>query len=227
MSGNFNDLLSKLDSVSKDESVPQWAILLIDCFKSFMTVFNENQMLKDEISELRNDVRTLQVKNDDYEQRNRNECLVIHGIPEPGDGEAREDTDVVVCNQVNELLNVDLGVDDLKRSHRLGVKKLQGNTQRTTRSTASKSSRPIIFRLQSFRKRQEIFNSKKQLKGTGITITESLTRTRYDIYRAAVAKFSKENVWTSEGRIMVKLGTQKHSITTNDELSNLRSPDEL
>ena len=228
MSGNFDDLMHKLNSVKNDESVPQWALLLIDCFKGFMSVVNENQGLKTEIQLLRNDIAELQIRNDDYEQRSRNECLVIHGIPEATENDAREDTDTLVCDKVNELLGVELSLNDIKRSHRLGVKKSNNNNQRATRSRSSPAQicRPIIFRLQSYNKRRDIFTSKKHLKSTGITITENLTRTRYDIYRSAIAKFSKENVWTSDGRIIVKVGGQKHSVTTKGELGKLLSSDD-
>ena len=218
--------MHKLNSVTNDESVPQWALLLIDCFKGFMTIVNENNTLKSEILSLRNDLKDLQIRNDDYEQRSRNECLVIHGIPEQADDDTREDTDLLVCNRVNELLDIDLNANDIKRSHRLGVKK---RNQRNTRLRAAHSQlpRPIIFRLQSFNKRREIFSSKRRLKGTGISVTENLTRTRYELYRAASVKFSKENVWTSEGRIIVKVGSQKHSVTTHDELHKLHAPDDV
>ena len=84
------------------------------------------------------------------------------------------------------------------------------------------ASRPIIFCLQWFNKRQEIFGKKKKLKGTGIRITENLTRIRYELYKQALQKFGKNNVWTMEGRVVIKLdGGNKKSLTSFEELEAL------
>ena len=54
-----------------------------------------------------------------------------------------------------------------------------------------------------------------------MTITENLTRLRYDLYKRALQKFGKGNVWTMEGRIMYKIGEGKHSFSTLDEFEAL------
>ena len=66
-----------------------------------------------------------------------------------------------------------------------------------------------------------IFYSKEKLKGKGIVITESLTKFRYNIYREALTKFGKGNVWTNEGRILTKINNKIHSFTTLQELGEL------
>ena len=59
-----------------------------------------------------------------------------------------------------------MSVKDLDRSHRIGK-----------RNSKSKR-RPITIKFISYNNRREIFNNKKQLKGTGVSITESLTAER-------------------------------------------------
>ena len=90
MSGNFTDLLIQLNTVATDEFVSPWAKVLIECFQRFMSLYdnfhpqnlnNTINELNDEIANLRADVKQLKELIDDYEQRNRNECLVVHGIP--------------------------------------------------------------------------------------------------------------------------------------------------
>ena len=52
-------------------------------------------------------------------------------------------------------------------------------------------------------------------------MTENLTRTRYDIYKQAVAKYGKRCVWTSEGKVIVKIGIDKHYVISLDDLISL------
>ena len=102
---------------------------------------------------LREVIKHFKTVSDDYEQRSRNDCLVVHGIPEPVEVE-REDTDLLVCDNVSDELGVPLDVTDIKRSHMLGPRKTQTQRKlRASRSTSTPPPRPIIFRLQAFRKR--------------------------------------------------------------------------
>ena len=97
---------------------------------------------------------------------------------------------------MNDDIRVDLHINDISRSHRIGPKKEQ-----KTRST---KPRPLIFRLVTMRKRMEVFRNKKNLKGKQIAITESLTTMKYKLLLKANDKFGMNNVWTSEGRIFTK-----------------------
>ena len=55
------------------------------------------------------------------------------------------------------------------------------------------------------------------MKNSGVTLTEILTRVRYDLSKRAATKYGKQNVWSSQGEIAVKTNDIKHSITTLDE----------
>ncbi|KAG8280644.1 hypothetical protein J6590_076494 [Homalodisca vitripennis] len=65
-----------------------------------------------------------------------------------------------------------------------------------------KRARPIIVRFTSYRDRQRVFKVKKQLKNTGVTICEDLTRRRHQLYRQAVERHGEKRTWTSDGRIL-------------------------
>ena len=171
----------------------------------------ELESLKAENNSLKQDIKTLRNKTDDIEQRGRNDCLVIHGISES----QNEDTNVLVCDLLKDKLGIDLVVDDLKRSHRLGPPR----NQRSTRSTREKP-RPIIIRFVHFHKRHKVFRSKRKLKSTGITITESSKSLRYSLYKESVKKFGN-SVWTSEGRILVKTNNQIVNIVDMESLQNM------
>ena len=69
-----------------------------------------------------------------------------------------------------------------------------------------------------FRKRQLVFKNKSALKGKKIAITENLTKSRYSLYIAAMAKFGKGNIWTSEGRVMSKANDNVLIINSMNDL---------
>ena len=84
----------------------------------------------------------------------------MHGVEE------QENTDNVVLNVIKEHLDVELSVKDVDRSHRIG------------KSNSKSKRRLIIVKFINYNDRREIFNNKRRLKGTGVSITESLTTGR-------------------------------------------------
>ena len=68
-----------------------------------------------------------------------------------------------------------------------------------------KAPRPIIVRFTYCKKRHEVYRSKTKRNGQGIVISENLTQNRYKIYQAAIAKFDRKAVWTSDGRVFAKV----------------------
>ena len=143
----------------------------------------------------------LTVKQDDLEQYQRRQCLRIFGVPE----EREEDTDVIAIN-VAKKIGVDLSIEDIDRSHRIG------------RSTNGEKVRPVIVKFISYRKRSEMFHNKKLLKGSGITIREDLTKRRHDLLRKCIEKYGLKNVWTLDGVIHAKIGENKRRITKEEDI---------
>ena len=99
---------------------------------------------------------------DAQQQYSRRNCLLLHGIEET----KGEDTDNIVL----EILNNDMDLNILKTaldcSHRIGNPK------------SKKKPRPIIIKFVRYYDRRDVFMNKKCLKGTGKSITESLTAFR-------------------------------------------------
>ena len=231
-SDSMDDLISKLDNV--DDSIPSWALLIITSVKELLreTVSTNNLIKKIEIMEsesvvrqtvvdnlvienkrLSNEINSLKFKVDDNEQRNRKNCLLIHGIAEG----TKENTDAKVIEAINNNVEgVQIDISDLERTHRIGPLK----SHRMLLSSQPRC-RPIIARFTSFRKRNEIFKKKKVLKGKKISITESLTSVRYKLYQDAITKLGRANVWTNEGRLITKLGDEYITITSDGVLNEL------
>ena len=67
-----------------------------------------------------------------------------------------------------------------------------------------------------------MFDKKKDLKNSGISITENLSPERYELYKKCWDIFGKENCWTLDGRINCLLqeqgadGRRKLKIVTKD-----------
>ena len=217
----MDKILDSLENVN-DASMPLWARLLID---SMVLVIKELKCVSDlarRIEELEsykkinestseslckenkrlNDRLTfLETTVHDHEQRNRTFCLLLHGIEE----DSEENTDTVVVDTIRTELGIEnIALANLQRSHRLGPPRARNNT-RATRTNNPPKPRPIIIRFRDFSVRQEIFRNKRKLKGKGISISESLTKKRYALYKLALSKFGRGNVWTTEGRITTKI----------------------
>ena len=107
---------------------------------------------------------------------------------------------------------LDITVDELdkQRSLRLGP-----INKRSLRSNMGNASRPIIVRFTFYKKRPEVYKSKRNLKGQGIVISENLTQNRYKIHQAAIAKFDRKTVWTSDGRVFSEINGKIIIIITN------------
>ena len=174
-------------------------------------VVNERvtQELQQENKRLRERLDKLELAVDDQEQRNRNNCLMLHGILETDN----ENTDDIVLKVMSENLGLAIPIEHIQRSHRVGPRI---NT-RVTRQNQTRP-RPIIFRFRDYRSRQSVFRTKRKLKGAGISITENLTKKRMDLYKLASARFGQGQVWTIEGRVTTKINNKITVISSEADL---------
>ena len=92
-----------------------------------------------------------------------------------------------------EELVVEIKEDDLDRSHRLGKPKRKDN-----------KPRPVIVKFARYAVRKEIFMNKRKLKGKRLLMNGSLTSSRIRLLGEAQKKYGVGNVWTSDGRVMVR-----------------------
>ena len=119
-------------------------------------------------------------------QNSRQNCLLIYGITEGN----QKNTDDLALEIFREKLDIELTQRDLDRTHRTGK-----NDKRSNRP------RPVIVKFIRYNDRKKIFSKKKQLKNSGISITESLTKLRMSKLAKAREEFGFRNVWTVDGRI--------------------------
>lgn len=152
------------------------------------------------LEELKIKSDTMEEKIDDQENYSRRTCLLVHGIKE----ETNEKTDEIVLKLCENNLKVPLALEQVERTHRLG-------------KPATGKTRPIIVKFSNYRIRQTVFGNKKLLKGQKITITESLSNMRLELFKATKSYFDKA-CWTRDGVVFVKLGTTKRAIRNYADL---------
>ena len=92
-------------------------------------------------------------------------------------------------------MHVDLTPSDLDRTHCIGRRKAPSNKLRA-----------VVVKFVSYNTKKRIFLNKKRLKGTQVSITESLTAKRIGILKEAREKHQFRNVWTADGKILYKDG---------------------
>jgi len=167
--------------------------------------------LQSEVTSLKEHVRVLdnqlKCRTDDVEQYTRRNNLRVFGIPEtPG-----EDTDRLIVNLAKEQLGVDLPLEAIERSHRVG-------SRPAARQGGRERHRPVIVRFCSYRDRRRVFQAKKKLKGTDISIKEDLTVGRLEVLRAAISRFGLKNTWSTDGKIFWISGGDRGSATRLEDI---------
>ena len=121
--------------------------------------------LNEKVSALTERSKVLEESIDQQEQYSCQNCLLIHGVEE----NSNEDTDKLVLNIINNGLDIDLTKLAIDRAHCIEDPKKK-----------RKKVPPIIAKFVRYYDRKEVFSEKKNLKGKGILITESLTSFRME-----------------------------------------------
>ena len=134
---------------------------------------------------LRGKLDNITAETDKQEQYSRRNCLLIHGLPES----KNENTDLLAMEAFDTKMNIKITDNDIDRTNRIGKPKNNGKR------------RPFIIKFVRYNVRKKIFSSKKLLKDSGLSITESLTTFRMKKLNNARETFGFRNVWTVDGRI--------------------------
>ncbi|MEW8545260.1 MAG: hypothetical protein AB2693_17185 [Candidatus Thiodiazotropha sp.] len=173
---------------------------------------NENKQLRTENHELKSKFATLENKVDTAEQYSRRNCLRIAGVPEPTGGQT-ENTDEYVIKLTHDL-GVDVDLNDIDRSHRIGRPRGLGRP------------RDIIVKFVSYRVRRKVYGVRTQTKVKGfmgVYINEDLTRQRSQLLRKARKMVKNKNLvsaWSSDGTILVRdLNDIVHRIQGDHDLA--------
>lgn len=63
--------------------------------------------------------------------------------------------------------------------------------------------------------------NKRNLKGSGITVREDLTKVRHALLREAISRFGLHNVWSNDGVIIVKHQGTKTRLVRMTDMQNM------
>lgn len=173
--------------------------------------FNFKTFILKSLRVLQEQIDLIQLSVDQIEMRSRKKILLLHGVPEQKD----ESTTNLVASIVAEKLKLKgFNVSEIQRSHRMGKV-----------GTSGGRPRPILFKVCDMVVRSKIWMAKTNLKGTGLTLSEFLTRRRHHLFTEARKRFGVKGCWTRDGAIYVldSDGT-RHRIEKEIELINFSAP---
>ena len=176
--------------------------------------------IRDELAELKSGLKTVSDKQtvyddenvgsrlDELDQYGRRNMLRLSGVPE-----SREDEPTlnVVTNLIKDKLGIEILRSDLDRVHRLGPY-----------DKNAKTARSIVVKFTHYAPRAAIFASRKKFGDSGIFVNDHLTSIRARLMFVARLYKKKDlilNVWSSEGRILVR--------TKNNATIAITHPDDL
>lgn len=189
----------KLHKVSSDTSpAPEIAALARE-FTEFKT------FIWQALSNMKTQIELLALGLDRHETAMRRKVLLIHGVPERSNEKLH---DVVLQIITNQMKLPEVGKDFIHVCHRLG--------------SSQRKARPILLRLFSMEHRRMIWDNKKSLKGTGITLSEFLTQGRHKTFTTARKHFGTKSCWSVEGKIaVITTDKRRHKFETSGELQQL------
>ena len=142
------------------------------------------------ISKMKERIEELENKIDRQEQHSRRNFTMIPEITK----NKEENKDQQAIYFINENLDIKTDETDIDRSHRIG-----------RYGKKKKKARSIIVKFPKYNVRGKVFQEKRKLKGTGKTISESLTTKKLDQINDARKKYGFNIVWSYEGKILYKI----------------------
>lgn len=199
---NWNKRMADFEDRLKAASTPSnpTILQLAQDFQAFRDLIgNMLNLLRQQISDCSKTV-------DAMDMRQRQKVLLFKGIP--------EDPDLVVQHEVLKIISDNLGVPhvseaSLKRCHRLGAQ--HGDRPRA-----------VLVHFRDHHTKSLVWKSKSKLKGSSVSMSEFLTRTRLSLHSMARKHFGIRNVWSLDGTIHIKVpGGARQKIVTEDELLSL------
>ncbi|CAH2035558.1 unnamed protein product, partial [Iphiclides podalirius] len=137
------------------------------------------------LTTLHSQVDLLRRELDRNEMRRRKKMILLHGIPE----EKAEDTSIIVSTLITNKLQIP-GITNavFSRCHRLG-------------RPSNKVFRPVVVKFHESSLRDKVWFPKTKHKGSGITQSEFLTRSRHNVFMEARRRYGVTKCWTRDGVI--------------------------
>lgn len=162
----------------------------------------------DALSLLQRQVELLASEHDQMEMRTGRKMLLLHGVPETKDEDAVQ---VALRITGDNLALSEATCESFSRVQRMG--------------RPSAKPRPLLVKYRSVELRDKAWFVKTRLKGSGITVSEFLTKRRHETFAAARDLHGITNCWTREGVIFVlDADGKRHRVTSMAGLQCIPAP---
>ena len=194
-----------------EQTIEKQDALIMELQTSNNDKSKELTALKQQVNRLNYNLEALDQKLDAQEQYSRRNCVRLFGCPE----KSGENTYITVLKVASEHLHMDLKLEDIERSHRVGKRKEHPDRQ---------NPRGIIVKFKSYRKRQEFISKRRQLKGQKISIVEDLTSRNQKLLNETRTNIKVDKAWSKDGRIYALLkgnNNQTKLIHNSEDLKKL------
>ena len=157
------------------------------------------KLLDSGLSKLQNSLKPIQSNvdrlSDQFDQMKLSNQLVLFGLKEDPYPEASESRFLGFCS--TRFPGIPVTQNDIVSARRIGK---QGSGLKP---------RPLVVEFCSSRMQQLILREKKCLQGSGVFISESLTKSRLQLLNYTKSKLGKRSTWSSGGEILTKLSDGK------------------
>lgn len=187
------DLLGNKDEDSKPQNVEE-------CIQR-ITSFELRALAQ--ISEVKSEIVSTEKKLNDLRQELLLNNIVVHGVKEKKGTVTRPQNDF--CEMVIKNLGIHITPSDIDYCYRLGPPQENRN-------------RPLLVAFINRWLRNDVFNSKRLLKGTGMLIFEHLIYDQLILFRKVRSLVGVRNTWTRRGKVFVVVDDVKKQINDVSEL---------
>lgn len=140
------------------------------------------------LTSLHKQLDLLAIECDSLEMGSRRKMLLLHGAAEAKNEDTRQ---LVVSIAIKHLGLPDIKVGDINRAHRMG------------RAAAADRPRPLVVKFREQDLRDRVWFAKTNLKGSGITMSEFLTKRRHKLFKEARQRVGVAKCWSHQGRVVV------------------------
>ena len=177
----------------------------------------ENNALRRSVKAMTHQLAEVEGKQDDIGQEPLSTTLLVHGVRDAG--VTPQEMKVKVISILNDkIADAKIELGEVSAVERMG-KRAQTVAEHSTGDHIKVS--PIVLKFASKESRDRVLKNRRQLKSTGVSITEQLTLRKAALLKQAsdLVKSQKlEAAWSHDGKILIKYANKIVSISTACDL---------
>ncbi|CAG9820019.1 unnamed protein product [Phaedon cochleariae] len=177
---------------------------LADSINVFENKFRESiKDIKSELDNINQRIINQQKDVETLKRDQRSKFLVINGIDE----KEKEDLLDVVVKLINQKFKLSILNTNIDTCYRMGKKR------------QDKKPRPLAVKFVNKWMKQKVFAAKKNLKGSGVVISEMLSSENRNLFMKVRESVGAKNCWTYEGNIYAFLNNTRKPIKSIIDLT--------